>query len=103
MWKTEDEEQPVGVHDEGVAAVLSAELHHQSELVDLPGVLEQRHQLVLVHVPGNLPHEHLAAPWGGRTLPACITDTRSADSAEAESKILPRGKILLKNTNNLNK
>ncbi len=66
---------PVGVHDEGVAAVLSAELHHQSELVDPAGSLEQRDQLVLVHVSGNLPHKHLAAPRGRRTLPTCSTKT----------------------------
>lgn len=64
-------QSPVGVHDEGVAAVLSAELHHQSELVHPAGGLEQRHQLVFVHVSGNLPHKHLAAPRRWRALPAC--------------------------------
>lgn len=68
-------QSPVGVHDEGVAAVLSAELHHQSELVHPAGGLEQRHQLVLVHVSGNLPHKHLAAPRRRRALPACSADT----------------------------
>lgn len=66
---------PVGVHDEGVAAVLSAELHHQSELVDPAGSLEQRDQLVLVHVSRNLPHKHLAAPRGRRALPTCSAKT----------------------------
>lgn len=75
--KTEEDERPVGVHDEGVATVLPAELHHQSELVDPPGFLEQRHQVILVHVSGNLPNEHLTTPRGGRTLPACTTDTVS--------------------------
>lgn len=60
---------PAGVHDESVAAVLAAELHHESELVDPAGALEQRHQLVLVHVSGNLPHEDLAAPRRRRPLP----------------------------------
>lgn len=61
---------PVGVHDEGVAAVLSAELHHQSELVDPAGSLKERDQLVFVQISRDLPHKDLAAPGGGRAFPA---------------------------------
>lgn len=80
-------QSPVGVHDEGVAAVLSTELHHQPELVDPAGPLEQRHQLVFVHVPGNLPHEHLAAPRGGQALPTCNARTEPRSVRESPTRL----------------
>lgn len=78
---------PAGVHDEGVATVVSTELHHQSELVDGASSLKQWHQLVLVHVPGQLSHEDLAAPWRGCPLPACsaITGVRSVHTSGSQT------------------
>ena len=57
------------VHDEGVAAVLAAELHHQAELIDAASTLEHGHQLVLVHVPWDLAHKNFAAPRRRRAFP----------------------------------
>lgn len=46
--------------DEGVAAVQAAErVHHQPQVPDGPGLLEERNQLVFKQIAGNLPHEDL--------------------------------------------
>lgn len=78
MWRSREGRTrlPVAVLDEGVAAVLAAELQHQSELVYPAGCLEQRDQLVLMHVSGDLPHKQLAAPRRAWPLPACGTRTQ---------------------------
>lgn len=88
MFTTCETGLPVGVHDEGVATVVSTELHHQSELVDGASSLKQWHQLVLVHVPGQLSYEDLAAPWGGCPLPACsaITGVRSVHTSVSQTR-----------------
>ncbi|KAL0596334.1 hypothetical protein AAY473_034282 [Plecturocebus cupreus] len=54
----------LAVHDEGVAAVLAVEVHHEAQLVDAAHGLEHGHQLVLIYVTRDLAHEDLAAALG---------------------------------------
>ena len=53
---------PGRVHDEAVAAIEAAVLHHEPELVDAARPLQHRDQLVLEAVARYLAHEHLARP-----------------------------------------
>ncbi len=59
-----------GVHDEGIATVLPAKLHHQTELVDATSPLKYRYQLVFIHVSWDFTHKHFTTSWRRRALPA---------------------------------
>ncbi len=57
-----------GVHDEGVATVLSAKLHHQTELVDATGPLNTGTSSSSYMSLGIFTHKHLTTSWRRRAL-----------------------------------
>lgn len=61
----------IGVLDEGEAAIRSAEVHHETKLVDGSDFGEQPKQFVLVHVARDFANEHLTALWWWRAYPIC--------------------------------
>jgi len=57
------------VHDEAVAAVVAAVLHHQAEFVDGASTLQDRHELVFEAVAWDLAHEDLTGSVGFFVMP----------------------------------